>query len=59
MLVKNLESWAGDNFSHAPGEIIDLPDEIALARIEAGLCAAIEPPAAAPDPNADKTGKGK
>lgn len=34
---KNLESWAGDTFSYAPQQIIDLPAEIAHARAEAGL----------------------
>lgn len=56
MKVKNLESWAGEDFSYAPGEIIDLPDDVAAARIEAGLCAAAEPAA---DPAADKPAKGK
>lgn len=39
MLVVNLVSWAGANFYCAPGEAIDLPDEVAEARIAAGLCA--------------------
>ncbi len=38
MKVINLESWAGEDFSCQPGEEIDLPDAIALARIAVGLC---------------------
>lgn len=47
MLVRNLVPWAGLDFSLAPGDTIDLPDETATARIAAGLAAAIEetPPA--------------
>jgi hypothetical protein len=39
MLVVNLVSWEGVRFSAAPGDIIELPDEVAKARIAAGLCA--------------------
>lgn len=37
VLFKNGVSWAGENFSHAPGEVISLPLSIATAREEAGL----------------------
>lgn len=37
MKVRNLQSWAGENFSYLPDEVIELPDAVALARIEAGL----------------------
>jgi hypothetical protein len=37
MRVINTDSWAGETFSYRPGEVIELPDEIAEARIEAGL----------------------
>jgi hypothetical protein len=43
--VKNLVPWAGHNFSHKPGDHIDLPEETANARIAAGLAA--EPDSAA------------
>lgn len=35
MLVKNLVSWSGEHFSHAPGDILDLPDGMAIDRIRA------------------------
>ena len=34
---KNGVSWAGDNFSYAPGDVISLPAAIAKAREDAGL----------------------
>lgn len=34
---KNGVSWAGDNFSYVPGDVISLPLAIAQARQEAGL----------------------
>ena len=37
MLVKNLVSWAGQNFNYEPGELIEMPDAMAKARIKAGL----------------------
>lgn len=37
MKVRNLISWAGPDFSFLPGDIIDLDDETATARIAAGL----------------------
>lgn len=30
-------SWAGEGFSFIPGDVIQLPESIALARHEAGL----------------------
>lgn len=42
MRVKNLHPWAGEDFSFSPGQEIELDDDIALARIEAGLCEAID-----------------
>lgn len=39
---KNTESWAGENFSYAPGEIISLPEATALARQEAGMGTIVE-----------------
>lgn len=37
--VINLDAWAGDDFAHAPGAEIDLPDEVAAARVAAGVAA--------------------
>lgn len=37
MLVKNLVPWAGERFSYNPGDVIDMPEDMAKARIEAGL----------------------
>lgn len=37
MLVVNLPAWAGADFSHTPGDVIELPDDVAQARIDAGL----------------------
>lgn len=37
MLVKNLVNWAGDRFVYEPGDLIEMPNDVALARIEAGL----------------------
>jgi|CXWL01.1.fsa_nt_gi hypothetical protein len=34
---KNGVSWAGENFSYAPGDVISLKESIARAREEAGL----------------------
>lgn len=55
MLVRNLVSWAGMDFSFVPGQEIDLPDEVAEARIAAGLVEAIEPAAG----EAPKRGRAK
>lgn len=38
MKVRNLVPWSGDKFSYVPGDILDLPDDVAAVRIEAGLC---------------------
>jgi hypothetical protein len=38
MIVRNLVAWVGPDFDRLPGEEIDLPDDVAQARIEAGLC---------------------
>jgi hypothetical protein len=40
MLVKNLTSWAGENFSYMPGDEIEIDDATAIARCEAGLASA-------------------
>ena len=48
MLVRNLAVWAGVDFSASPGDELDLPDDVAQARIAAGLCepiVAVEKPA--------------
>lgn len=41
MRVKNLVSWSGPDWQSDPGDEIDLPDDIALARVAAGLCATL------------------
>ena len=41
MRVKNLQAWAGTEFSYLPGDEIELDDDVATARIEAGLCEAL------------------
>jgi hypothetical protein len=41
MRVKNLQAWAGTDFSYLPGDEIELDDDVATARIEAGLCEAL------------------
>lgn len=58
MQVVNLPAWAGDDFSYAPGQVIDLPADVALARIDAGLAAPVMPPAPAEDAPA-KRGQGR
>ena len=40
MLVKNLVSWAGENFHHMPGAMIDLDDAAAVDRCDAGVASA-------------------
>lgn len=37
MLAVTEVSWAGADFAFAYGDLLDLPDEMALARIAAGL----------------------
>lgn len=39
MIVKNLVPWSGHRFSYTAGDLIDVPDDVAQARIEAGLAA--------------------
>jgi len=36
MFAVNTVSWGGHNFNYAPDEIIDLPDQMAIDRINAG-----------------------
>jgi hypothetical protein len=40
MLVRNLVAWAGEGFSYVDGDVIDMPDAMAQARIEAGVAEA-------------------
>jgi hypothetical protein len=49
MLVINLVAWAGLDFSYDHGAVIDLPDDVAKARIAAGM--------AEPAPEKPKRGK--
>lgn len=44
MRVRNLTPWAGNDFSYAPGDEIELDDAIAEARIADGLCEAVTVP---------------
>lgn len=37
MKVINSVPWAGLDFSYLPGQAIELPDEVAVARINLGL----------------------
>lgn len=46
MRVRNLISWAGHDFSYVPGEEIDLPDDVAAARIAEGLAEPCDEPEA-------------
>ena len=32
--------WAGDRFSYNPGDVIDMPPDVAEARIKAGVAVA-------------------
>lgn len=34
---RNLESWSGMDFSYAPGQVVLLPAEVAVARAAEGL----------------------
>ena len=48
MLVRNLVSWAGPYFARQPGDLVELDDATAEARIAAGLAQPVEnygPPA--------------
>lgn len=42
MKVRNLVPWSGHDFSYMADDVIDLDDDVAKARIDAGLCAPIE-----------------
>jgi predicted phage tail protein len=42
MKIVNLVSWAGENFSYIPGDVVEIDDEIGAARIEAGLASAVD-----------------
>ena len=44
MLVRNLVAWAGEGFSYVDGDVIDMPDAMAQARIEAGVAEAARGP---------------
>lgn len=48
MKVVNLVSWSGMEFSYAPGDEIELPDNVATARIALGLCREITDPTITP-----------
>lgn len=43
MRVINLVSWAGQDFDYKVGEAIELPKDVAEARIEAELCRLPDP----------------
>lgn len=43
MLIKFLESVAGDDFSFGKGAEIDLPNRIAMSFVHAGCAVAIDP----------------
>lgn len=58
MKVKTLVSWAGHTFSVSPGDVMDLDDTVAEARIAAGLAERVEVPAEpvkGRKPNADRS----
>lgn len=57
MFVRMLTSMAGDSFSHAYGDIVEVTDTIGKAWIEAGI--AEKPPAAAVSEKAAKDAKRK
>jgi hypothetical protein len=50
MKVVNLVPWAGLNFSYVPGDVIEMSEPTARARIDAGLAEAfdekVKPPVA-------------
>lgn len=50
MQIKNTQSWAGESFSYAPGDIVEVDDATAIARIAAGLAEAVGEPAEEPAP---------
>ncbi|HWY14425.1 MAG TPA: hypothetical protein VNX86_04705 [Rhizomicrobium sp.] len=39
MQVRNNVAWAGDRFSYLPGDIIELPEDVAHARVAIGRAA--------------------
>ncbi len=43
MQVKLLTSWAGDDFTWRYGQVVDLPEEVAIAHIAAGNAESAEP----------------
>lgn len=57
MRVINLQAWAGGDFSHLPGDVIELQDEIAQARIEAGLAAPVDDAGEVPQTKKGKKAK--
>lgn len=42
MRVVNSQAWAGENFAYVQGDVIELPDNVAAARIAAGLAEPLE-----------------
>jgi hypothetical protein len=42
MKIKNLVSWAGDTFSHAPGDVVEVDEGTAYMRIAEGLAEPVE-----------------
>ncbi len=44
--IVNLTAWAGLDFSHLPGQVVEVDDDTAAARVEAGLATFVDPPAA-------------
>ncbi len=55
--VRNLSAWAGLLTYHAEGDVLDLADEVAAARIAAGLAEPIVEDDAPPAP--PKRGPGR
>jgi hypothetical protein len=49
MRVRTTTPWSGHDFNLVPGDEIDLPDDVAQARINAGLAEAVETEAEAPE----------
>ena len=42
MLVVNKVPWSGMDFSYPPGQVVDLPSEVAEARIREGLAQRVD-----------------
>lgn len=57
MEIKMLTSWAGDQITARFGEIINLPDEVALAQVEAGNAELAVAPVAVPEQEATEEAK--